>query len=70
MNGSGHMAGTTAEELEAAALEQVAKGFHIPFLSIRTISNSEVSGNQIVDLHTAGKYCSEFNGKIIKELEK
>ncbi|NRD76785.1 5'-methylthioadenosine/S-adenosylhomocysteine nucleosidase [Bacillus sp. BRMEA1] len=63
-------AGTSAEEMEAAAVAQVAKGFHIPFLSIRTISNSEVSGDKIIDQPTAGQYSAEFAVEIIKELGK
>lgn len=61
---------TSAEEMEAASVAQVAKGFHIPFLSVRTISNSEVSGEKIEDLETAGHYCAEFAVEIVKVLGK
>lgn len=53
-------AGTSVEEMEAAAVAQVAKGYNTPYLSIRTISNSEVSGGRIEELKTAGQYCGEF----------
>jgi adenosylhomocysteine nucleosidase len=61
-------AGTSAEEMEAAAVAQVAKGFNVPFLSVRTISNSEVSGEKTVDLETAGRYCAEWVVELVKEL--
>jgi adenosylhomocysteine nucleosidase len=62
--------GTSVEEMEAAAVAQVAKGFNIPFLSVRTVSNSEVSGDKIIDQPTAGQYGAEFTVKMIKELGK
>ncbi|MFJ5714157.1 5'-methylthioadenosine/S-adenosylhomocysteine nucleosidase [Neobacillus sp. NPDC093127] len=61
-------AGTSVEEMEAASVAQVAKGFHIPFLSVRTVSNSEVSGDKIEDLETAGQYCAEFAVEIVKAM--
>jgi adenosylhomocysteine nucleosidase len=60
--------GTSVEEMEAASVAQVAKGFNIPFLSVRTVSNSEVSGDKIEDLETAGQYCAEFAVEIVKEM--
>ncbi|SDN73949.1 Phosphorylase superfamily protein [Psychrobacillus sp. OK028] len=63
-------AGTCAEDMEAFAVAQVAKIFNIPYLSIRTISNSEVSGDNIEDLKTAGHYCAEFTVEFIKTLRK
>ena len=63
-------AGTSAEEMEAAAVAQVAKGFEVPYLSVRTISNSEVSGDKIEDLETAGKYGAEFAVEIVKAIGK
>lgn len=63
-------AGTSVEEMEAASVAQVAKGFNIPYLSIRTVSNSEVSGDKIEDLETAGKYGAEFAVEIVKAMDK
>ncbi|KLT16592.1 hypothetical protein AA980_18400 [Neobacillus vireti] len=61
-------AGTSVEEMEAASVAQVAIGFNIPFLSVRTVSNSEVSGDKIEDLETAGQYCAEFAVEIVKTM--
>lgn len=36
--------GTTAEEMEAVSVAHVASAFHIPFLAIRVISNTDVHG--------------------------
>ena len=61
-------AGTSVEEMEAAAVAQVAKGYNIPYLSVRTVSNSEVSGDDIEDLDTAGQYGAEFTVEIVKAM--
>lgn len=63
-------AGTSVEEMEAAAVAQTAKNYDIPYLSIRTVSNSEVSGDKIEDLETAGKYGAEFAVEIVKAIGK
>ncbi|MGM0876953.1 MAG: 5'-methylthioadenosine/S-adenosylhomocysteine nucleosidase [Bacillota bacterium] len=63
-------AGTSVEEMEAASVGQVAKSFDVPYLSIRTVSNSEVSGDKIEDLETAGQYGAEFAVEIVKALGK
>ncbi|GHI00215.1 5'-methylthioadenosine/S-adenosylhomocysteine nucleosidase [Neobacillus kokaensis] len=63
-------AGTSVEEMEAASVAQVAKAFNIPYLSIRTVSNSEVSGDKIEDLETAGQYGAEFAVEIVKAIGK
>lgn len=57
---------TSAEEMEAYAVAQIAQAFNIPFLSIRTISNSEVTDDGIEDLDTAGRYCAEFSLQVAK----
>ncbi|MCY9513940.1 phosphorylase family protein [Paenibacillus apiarius] len=62
--------GTSAEEMEAAAVAQVAQAFHVPYLSLRTISNSEVSGDTIEDLTTAGQYGAEFAVEVVKAIDK
>lgn len=54
-----HM-GTKGEEMEAFAAAQIAEAYDIPFLSIRTISNSEVVADDTEDLDAAGRYCAEF----------
>lgn len=59
---------TKGEEMETFAAAQVAESFQVPFLSIRTISNSEVASSQIEDLETAGNYCSEFVIKIAQAI--
>lgn len=61
-------AGTSVEEMEAAAAAQVAKGYNIPYLSVRTVSNSEVSVDDIEDLDTAGQYGAEFAVEIVKAI--
>ncbi|MGG3625258.1 5'-methylthioadenosine/S-adenosylhomocysteine nucleosidase [Bacillus gobiensis] len=63
-------AGTSVEEMEAASVGQVAKSYDVPYLSIRTVSNSEVSGDKIEDLETAGKYGAEFAVEIVKAIGK
>lgn len=57
---------TRGEEMEAYAVAQIARAFNTPFLSIRTISNSEVTQEYIEDLDTAGKYCAEFSLLVAK----
>jgi adenosylhomocysteine nucleosidase len=59
---------TSAEEMEAFAVAQVAKILDVPFLSLRTISNSEVSGDGIEDLETAGQYGAEFAVEVLKAI--
>ncbi|KAA0942089.1 5'-methylthioadenosine/S-adenosylhomocysteine nucleosidase [Sporosarcina sp. ANT_H38] len=61
-------AGTSVEEMEAASVAQVAKGYNIPYLAVRTVSNSEVSGDNIEDLETAGQYGAEFAVEIVKAI--
>lgn len=61
-------AGTSVEEMEAASVAQVAKGYNVPYLSVRTVSNSEVSEDNIEDLETAGQYCAEFAVEIVKAI--
>lgn len=63
-------AGTDVEEMEAASVGQVAKSFDVPYLSVRTVSNSEVSGDKIEDLEGAGQYGAEFAIEIVKALGK
>ncbi|HLQ72636.1 MAG TPA: 5'-methylthioadenosine/S-adenosylhomocysteine nucleosidase [Bacillota bacterium] len=60
--------GTDGEEMEAAAVAQVAQNNDVPYLSVRIISNSEVSDDDTEDLETAGHYCMEFSIEIAKEL--
>jgi adenosylhomocysteine nucleosidase len=62
--------GTSVEEMEAASVGQVAKSFDVPYLSIRTVSNSEVSGDKVEDLETAGKYGAKFAVEVVKALGK
>lgn len=59
---------TSAEEMEAYAVAQIAYAFNVPFLSIRTISNSEVIECGIEDLDTAGRYCAEFSLLVAKAI--
>ena len=57
---------TSGEEMETYAVAQVAQAFDVPFLSIRTISNSEVTEEYVEDLDTAGRYCAEFSLLVAK----
>lgn len=59
---------TSGEEMEAYAVAQIADAFKVPFLSIRTISNSEVTDDGIEDLDTAGRYCAEFSLQVAKKI--
>lgn len=60
--------GTSAEEMEAFAVAQVAHLYDIPYLSLRTISNSEVTDDNIEDLETAGQYGAEFTIEVVKAI--
>lgn len=51
---------TKGEEMETFAAAQIAEAYNVPFLSIRTISNSEVAADDTEDLDAAGRYCAEF----------
>lgn len=62
--------GTSGEEMEAFAVAQVAHVMEVPYLSLRTISNSEVTDDGIEDLETAGHYGAEFTIDVVKEMEK
>lgn len=62
--------GTSGEEMEAFAVAQVAHLYDVPFLSLRTISNSEVTDDNIEDLEKAGEYGAEFSVKVLKALAK
>lgn len=62
--------GTDAEEMEAAAVVQVAQNNDIPYLSVRIISNSEVADDDTEDLETAGQYGAEFVVDIVREIGK
>lgn len=59
---------TSGEEMEAYAVAQVAQAFNTRFLSIRTISNSEVTEEYIEDLEAAGRYCAEFSLLVAKAI--
>lgn len=59
---------TSGEEMEAYAVAQIAAAFKVPFLSIRTISNSEVTDDGIEDLDMAGRYCAEFSLQVAKKI--
>lgn len=61
---------TSGEEMEAFAVAQVAHTMDVPFLSLRTISNSEVTDDNIEDLETAGEYGAEFTIDVVKEIAK
>ncbi|MGG0645271.1 5'-methylthioadenosine/S-adenosylhomocysteine nucleosidase [Sporosarcina gallistercoris] len=60
--------GTSAEEMEAFAVAQVAHVMNTPYLSLRTISNSEVTDDGIEDLEKAGQYGAEFTIDVVKEI--
>lgn len=62
--------GTSAEEMEAFAVAQVAHLQDVPFLSLRTISNSEVTDDNIEDLEKAGQYGAEFSVEVVKAIGK
>lgn len=62
--------GTSGEEMEAFAVAQVAHVYEVPFLSLRTISNSEVTDDNIEDLDKAGQYGAEFSVQVVKALAK
>lgn len=62
--------GTSAEEMEAFAVAQVAHAYKVPYLSLRTISNSEVTKDGEEDLETAGEYGAEFSVDVVKEIGK
>lgn len=59
---------TSGEEMEAYAVAQVARAFNTRFLSIRTISNSEVTEVYREDLESAGRYCAEFSLLVAKAI--
>ena len=59
---------TSGEEMEAYAVAQVARTFNTRFLSIRTISNSEVTEEYVEDLDAAGQYCAEFSLLVAKAI--
>ncbi|GKV70489.1 MTA/SAH nucleosidase [Sporosarcina sp. NCCP-2716] len=61
---------TSGEEMEAFAVAQVTHLMDVPYLSLRTISNSEVTDDDIEDLETAGKYGAEFTIDVVKEMAK
>lgn len=60
--------GTSAEEMEAYAVAQIAHLYDVPYLSLRTISNSEVTDDNIEDLETAGQYGAEFAAEVVKAI--
>lgn len=60
--------GTSVEEMETASVAQVAESFHVPFLGIRILSNSELH-NENFDPKSAA-YCSEFVIQVVKEIVK
>lgn len=58
---------TSAEEMEAVAVAQVAKGFNIPYLSVRILSNTEIY-NEMFKPETA-VWCQEYVIDFIKSLK-
>ncbi|MCM3112861.1 5'-methylthioadenosine/S-adenosylhomocysteine nucleosidase [Lederbergia lenta] len=60
--------GTSGEEMEAFAVAQVAHLLDVPYLSLRTISNSEVTDDNIEDLDKAGHYGAEFTIDVVKAI--
>ena len=56
--------GTTAEEMEAAAVAQVAGIFKIPFLGIRVLSNNITNGD--VYNPKTGEACQDFVRDVVK----
>lgn len=59
--------GTSGEEMEAFAVAHV---YEVPFLSLRTISNLEVTYDNIEDLDKADQYGAEFSVQVVKALAK
>lgn len=60
--------GTSAEEMEAAAVAQIANSYNIPFLCIRILSNNEVHKEEF-DVST-GQLCQEFTLKVVEAISK
>lgn len=58
--------GTSAEEMEAAAVAQIANSYEIPFLCIRILSNNEVHMEEF-DVST-GEICQEFTLRVVDSL--
>ncbi len=56
--------GTTAEEMEAAAVAQIAGMFQIPFLGIRVVSNNITNGEPYDP--KVGEACQDFVYEVVK----
>ena len=56
--------GTTAEEMEAAAVAQIAAQFQIPVLAIRVVSNNITNGEAYDP--TVGEACQDFVRDVVK----
>jgi adenosylhomocysteine nucleosidase len=56
--------GTSAEEMEAAAVAQVAGQFHIPFLGIRVLSNNVTNGEPYNP--KVGEACQAFVLEVVQ----
>ena len=56
--------GTTAEEMEAAAVAQIAGGFQIPVLGIRVVSNNITNGEGYDP--KVGEACQDYVYEVVK----
>ncbi len=56
--------GTSAEEMEAAAVAQIASLFHVPFLGIRVLSNNITNG-ETYNTKT-GEACQDYVYDVVK----
>jgi len=56
--------GTSAEEMETAAVAQVAGQFHVPFLGIRVLSNNITNGEGYNP--KVGDACQEYVREVVK----
>lgn len=59
---------TSAEEMEAASVAQIADNYNIPFLCIRILSNNEIH-HEDFDPSTGGA-CQEYTLDVVKEYIK
>ena len=56
--------GTSAEEMEAASVAQIASLFHIPFLGIRVLSNNITNGEKYNT--KTGEACQDYVYDVVK----
>lgn len=62
--------GTSTEDMETFAVAQVSNSYNIPFLSLRTISNSDILNSERKEQRKAGQYCAQFTIEVVKAIGK